>query len=103
MPRCFEIGTMLLKEKSLKIRLCIFTISLLSPLKQTRGPSIAQTCIPYNQKYFMPSLVEVGLVLLEKRRNENNNEADGKSIHFNQKSSLEPSAQMSLKCISRSL
>ena len=61
---------------------------------------------PSTQGYFVPSLVEIGPVVLEKKMkmwkvydnddnddNDNNND-DGQRTNFDQKSSLEPSAQV---------
>ena len=45
----------------------IFTISLLSPLGEGRGSSFEQTWTPSNQGCFVPSLVEIGSVVLEKK------------------------------------
>ena len=43
----------------------IFPVSLSSPLWKGRGPSNEQTWIPFNQKCFVPSLVEIRPVHLE--------------------------------------
>ena len=48
-------------------RQCIFTILLLSPLGKERGPSFEQTWITFTQVCFVPSLVEIGSVVLEKK------------------------------------
>ena len=63
--------------------------------------------MPFTQGYFVPSLVEIGSVVLEKKmkmieiynnNNDNNdNNEDGQQTNFDQKSSLEPSAQVNLK------
>ena len=45
----------------------IFIISQLSPLWEGRGPSFEQTWIPFTREYFVPSLVEIGPVVLEKK------------------------------------
>ena len=52
----------------------------------------------------MPSLVEIGPVVLEKKMKmgtiyDNDNNDDGQRTNIDQKSSLEPSAQVSLKVI----
>ena len=39
---------------------------IISPWKRT-GPSFEQTWIPFTQGYFVPSLVEIGPVVLEKK------------------------------------
>ena len=61
-----EISPVVLKKKIFKVGQCIFTISLLSPLWKRRGPSFEQTQIPFTQGCFVPSLVEIGPVVLEK-------------------------------------
>ena len=48
-------------------RQCIFAILLLSPLWKGRGPSCEQSWIPFTQGCFVPSLVEIGSVVLEKK------------------------------------
>ena len=62
-----EIGPVVLEKKIFKSCQCIFTISLLSPLWEGRGPSFEHTWIPFTQGYFVPSLVEIGPVVLEKK------------------------------------
>ena len=42
-------------------------ISLSSALGKGRGPWFEQTCIPFTQRCFVPSLVEIGRVVLEKK------------------------------------
>jgi hypothetical protein len=46
---------------------CIFTLSLLSPLGEGLFPSFEQTWIPSTQGWFVPSLVKIGPVVLEKK------------------------------------
>ena len=53
-------------EEDFLISQCIFAISLLSPLGEGWGPSFEQTWIHLTQGYFVPSLVEIGSVVLEK-------------------------------------
>ena len=60
-----EIGPVVLKKK-FKVRQCIFAISSLSPLGKGRGPSFEQTWIPFTKGCFVPSLVEIDQVDLEK-------------------------------------
>ena len=50
-----------------KFRQCIFAISWLSPLRKGLGPSFEQTWIPFTKGCFVLSLVEIGLVVLEKK------------------------------------
>ena len=84
---------------------------LLSPFGKGRDPSFEQTWIPFTQGCFVPSLIEIGPVVLEKKMkmwkvydnddndNDDNDDNDGQRTNFDQKSSLEPSAQVSLKLI----
>ena len=48
-------------------RFCIFTILLSSPLGKGRCPAFEQTLIPFTQRCLLPSLVEIGSVVLEKK------------------------------------
>ena len=66
--------------------------------------SLEQTWIPIIQGCFVPSFVEIGPVVLEKKMkmwkvydndNNDNDNDDGQRTNFDQKSSLEPSAQVS--------
>ena len=45
----------------------VFLLFLLSSLEKGRGPSFEQTWIPFTQGYFVPSLVEIDPVVLEKK------------------------------------
>ena len=54
-------------EKDFKFRQSIFAISKLSPLGKGRYPSFVQTWILFTQGCFVPSLVEIGPVVLEKK------------------------------------
>ena len=60
-----EIG--LVVKKILKFCQCIFPLSLLSPLGNKHSPSFEQTGISFTQRCFVPSLVEIGPVVLEKK------------------------------------
>ena len=51
----------------LKVCQYIFTISLLSPLGKGHDPTFEQTWFPIDQGCFVPSLVEIGLVILKKK------------------------------------
>ena len=62
-----EIGPVVLEKKIFQFRPCIFAISLLSPLGKGWGPPFELTLIPITQKCFVPSLVEIGRVVLEKK------------------------------------
>ena len=66
-PSLVEIGPVVLEKKIFKFCQCIFTISSLSPLGKGRGPSFEQIWIPFTQGCFVPSLVEIGPVVLEKK------------------------------------
>ena len=59
----FEKG----EEEIFKSCQFIFIISQLSPLWEGHGPSIKQTWIPFTKEYFVPSLVEIGPVVQEKK------------------------------------
>ena len=72
------------------------------PLWKRAGPSLEQMWIPFIHGWFVPSLVEIGPVVLEKMKmwkvygNDNNdNNDDGKRTNYDQKSPLESSAQVS--------
>ena len=67
MPSWAEIGPMVLKKKIFQVCQCIFPFSLLSPLTKKRDPSFEQTGIPITQGCFVPSLVKIGPVVLEKK------------------------------------
>ena len=55
------------KRRFFKFPQCIFTISQLSPLWKWWVPSFEQTWIPFTQGCFVPSLVEIGQLVLEKK------------------------------------
>ena len=85
---------------------CIFPISLLSPFRKERGPSFIQTWILITRGCFVPSLVKIGLLVLEKKskivkfyRRTDGQTDDGRRTTGNQKSSFELSAQVSEKII----
>ena len=66
-PRLVQIGTVILEKKIFKYFQYNFTFSLLSPLGKGYGHSFEQTWIPSFQGCFVPSLVEIGPVVLEKK------------------------------------
>ena len=66
-PSLVEMGPVVLEKKIFKVRQCIFAISWFSPLGKWRDPSFEQTWIPITQECFVPSLVEIGSVVLEKK------------------------------------
>ena len=86
-------------EEILKFRQYIFTLLLLSPRGKRRGPSFEKIWIPFTQGCFVPSLVEIGPVVLEKKKKMGKvyDNADGQRTNCDQKSSLEPLTQVSLK------
>jgi hypothetical protein len=61
-----DFGLLVLEKKIFKNVLCIFTLSLLSPLGEGLSPSFKDTSILSLQGLFMPSLVKIGPVVLEK-------------------------------------
>ena len=66
-PSLVEIGPVVLEKKIFKSCQFIFINSQLSPLWEGRGPSFEQTWFPFTQGCFVPSLVEIGSVVLEKK------------------------------------
>ena len=84
------------RRRFLKICQCIFGLLYLSPLGKVWDPSFEKTWIPFAQGCFVPSLFEIGPVVLEKMKmwkdyyNKDND--DGQRTNFDQKSSLEPLA-----------
>ena len=58
---------MVLENKNSQFRQCILAILLLSPLWNERGPLFDHTWFPCIQQYFVPSLVEIGPVVVEKK------------------------------------
>ena len=67
MPSLVELGPVILEKKIFKRSRFIFIISQSSPLWKGRGPSFEQTWIPFTQGCSVPSLVEIGPVVLEKK------------------------------------
>ena len=69
MPSLIKIGLLVLEEKIFFfIYQCISTFLLLSPLGNGRSSSFVQFfLIPFTQECFLPSLVEIGPVVLEKK------------------------------------
>jgi hypothetical protein len=62
-----EFGLLVFDKKILKNFQCIFTLSLLSPFGEGLFPTFEQTWIPFTQVYFVLSLIEFGLLILEKK------------------------------------
>ena len=61
-----KIGSVILENKIIQFLQCIFTFSLLAPLGKRHGSSLEQTWILFIQGCFVPSLVKIGPVILEK-------------------------------------
>ena len=81
---------------------CYFVI--IPPPWKRVGPCIWTNLNLFTQGCIVPSLVEFGSMVLEKKMkmwkvydNDNNNDDDGQRTSFDQKISLEPSALVSLK------
>ena len=85
----------------------VFFLLIRNYLPLEKGvPLYEQTWIPITQGHFVLSLVEIGLVVLEKKMkmwkvynnfndDDDHNNKDGQRTNWDQKSSLEPSAQVS--------
>ena len=105
MPRLIAIDPLILEKKIFKFRQYIFTLLFLFPLSKGFGPLFVQIWIPTTQGCFVPCLVDIGQVDLEKRRNmwkvyenddaDDNDDDDGHWTHCEQESSLEFSGQVS--------
>ena len=72
------------------------------PLEKDGALHLNKTWIPFTQECFEPSFVEIDPVVLEKNMKlwkvyANANDDDGQRTNFDQKTLLEPSAQVSLK------
>ena len=69
--KCFvlslvEIGSAILEKTVFKFCYSIFVVSLLSPLGEGQDPSSFEIKLPLTDECFVPSLVEIGQVVLEK-------------------------------------
>jgi hypothetical protein len=62
-----KFGILVFDKKIFKDFQCIFTRLLLSPLREGLSPSFEETWIPFIQVYFVLSLIEFGLLVLEKK------------------------------------
>ena len=96
----FRMAQWFLRRSFFYFPQCIFAVWLLSPLGKMHGPSFEQTSIPYTQVWFVPILIKIGPVVLEKRKNwkvyrQIDRRSDGRRTTGHQKSSLELSAQVS--------
>ena len=67
MPSSFEIGPVILEKKIFEFQQYIFAFSQLSHLEKGWGTSFKQIWIPFTQGCYVPSLVEIGPVVLEKK------------------------------------
>ena len=66
MPSLVVIGQLFLEKIDIFCK-CILAILLLSPLGKRHGPSFKQTWIPFIQGKVVPSLVEIGPMLLDRK------------------------------------
>jgi hypothetical protein len=64
---CTKFDWLVLQKKIFQIFLCIFILLLLSPLGEELSPSFKDTWILSLQGWFVPSLVKIGPVVLEKK------------------------------------
>ena len=108
-PSLVKIGPAVLEKKILKIFVNVIShFRNYLPLKKGVAFHLIKLESPSPKDALLPSLVEIGPVVLEKKMkmwkvydnndnddNANNNDDDGQRKNFNQKSSLEPSAQVS--------
>ena len=65
-PSCVEIGLVDLKKKIFNLKMFFRYFIITSPW-EGRVPSFEQTSIPFTQGYFVPSLFEIGPVVLVKK------------------------------------
>jgi hypothetical protein len=63
----FKIGRVVLEKKIFKMTPTHFTFLQLSPLWRGPGPLFEQTDSPVPKDDFVPSLIEFGLLVLEKK------------------------------------
>ena len=95
-PSLTEIDPVVLEKKIFKFRQYIFTLLLLSHRGKGLGSSFEQTWIPFTYGCFVRSLVEIGPeVLAKKKKMWKVYDDDRQKTNCDQKSSLEPSAQVS--------
>ena len=86
-PSLGEIGQVVLEENNFRLRKSIYFVFLYYlPLERKSEPSLEQTWIPFTKECFLPSLVGIGTVVLEKLIktfkvycNNDDNNGDGKS------------------------
>ena len=98
MPNVFEIGPVVLERKIFfNLSMYFRNFIIIFPWKRM-GPSFEQTWIPCTQGCFVPSLVEIGPMVLEKKMkmwkvydNNDNNDDDGQRTNFDKKNSVKVS------------
>ena len=91
-------------EENFLISSMYFRYFIIISLCKRAGPFIEQTWIPFTQGYFLPSLVEIGPVVLEKKMKiyrQTDGRTNRRRMTGDQKSSLELLSQVSLKTINR--
>ena len=67
MSSLFKPGSLLLEKKAFTFRQWIFTIPIWSPIGKWRVASFVQTWVLFTQQYFLPCLVEICTVVLQKK------------------------------------
>ena len=67
MPSLVEIGLVVLKKKLFKVGHCIFSISLLTPLRKECGPSFEETWIPFTKFALCQVWLKLALWFLRRR------------------------------------
>ena len=67
LPSLVEIGQVVLEKVIFKVCQCIFAISSLSPFEKGQGPSFEQSWIRFTQGCFVPTLVAIVTLVLEKK------------------------------------
>ena len=68
-PSLVEIGSVVLAKRIFQFHQCLFSLfQNYIPLEKWRCPSFEQTWIPFTQGCFVPSLAEIGPVVLEKMK-----------------------------------
>ena len=66
-PSLVEIGTLILEKKIFRFLQFIFAFLFLSSLGKRCGPLFQQTQIPFTHGCFLPSFVEIGSGVLDKK------------------------------------
>ena len=95
-----KIGSVVFEKKTLKFRKCVFCYKvMISPWKRA-WPFIWPRLKSITKECFVSYLVKIGLVVLDKKKKmwnvyDKDDVDDGQKANCNQKSSLEPLAQVS--------